>query len=102
MPDLILMVTGECFFIHELKSIGDKIEKDGQLTYCPPHHHKSPISMYNINPNQRYIVYAQRAIIYFILALILNSLAIYPFLLGACIGWAFCNTVLSIITLIQD
>jgi hypothetical protein len=58
--------------------------------------------MYNINPNQRCIVYAQRAIIYSILALILHSLAIYPFLLGACFGWAVINAVLSIITLIQD
>jgi hypothetical protein len=39
MPDLILMVMGECFFIHELESIGVEIEKEGQLTYCPPHHH---------------------------------------------------------------
>jgi len=58
--------------------------------------------MYNINPNQRCIVYSQRAIIYSILAVILHSLAIYPVLFGFCIGWAWCNTVLSIITLIQD
>ena len=58
--------------------------------------------MYNINPNQRCIVYSQRAIIYFILAFILNSLAISPFLLGFCIGSSISNAVLSIITLIQD
>jgi len=58
--------------------------------------------MFNINPNQRCTVYAQRAIIFFILAVILNSLAIYPFLLGICIGTSIGNALFSIIALIQD